>query len=211
MLKQPDRDEVNAMIDRAVSGAYAGLGGLRGGLGNYIAITQGVTTNPEGAGGPTIVALVKTTVKASGIFLWSVSADAAAVAADVGTWTVTSQSGAGAVTSTGGGAPGGVIEGKTGSSFSALVATAVAGTGIVITAGGGGELTQYTRAETEATAGANDTVSASGIMQNSVTAAAGANVPFGSGVNVFLVLKYTNSVANRAITSINMSLLELPI
>jgi hypothetical protein len=200
-----------AQLMLALQGAGGGL--LEAGLGNYAVINQSATTNAEGSGGPTTCALVCVTAQASGIFMWYASAVSAAAAADVSTWSVTSQTGTGAATTTGGGAPTGYFYGppyiETAPASAPLVATAIAGTGIVITAGGGSSKIQYSRAQTIGTAAVDDSFSAFGIMQNSLTAL-GARVPFTRGSNVFLLLNYTNSVANRAVSDINLGIVELP-
>lgn len=164
---------------------------------NLAFMTAASPTNAEGSGGPTIVALVQLVCKASGVFDWSVSGSAAAAAAaDVSTWTVTSQTGTGTPTYTGNGASG--VGGQ--------VATAAAGTGIAITAGGGGSLTQYVGAKTVGTAAVGDTICATGTMHNSVSASV--VTPFTRGNNVFLVLSYTNSAANRALSNLCLRLSE---
>ena len=189
----------------------ARFGGLALSLGNYAVITQGSTTNGEGSGGPTACALVCLTAQVSGIFLWWASAEvAAATAADVSTFTMTSQTGTGTPTVTGGGAPSGYFYGPTANPLAGPeTATATAGTGLVITAGGGSAKTQYVRAETLGTGSTGDSFTAVGVMQNSVTAA-GTRTPFTKGNNVFLLLSYTNTAANRVLSDINLGLLELP-
>lgn len=164
---------------------------------NAALISNQSTTNAQGSGGPTIIALVQLVCKASGIFDWAVAASsAAAAAADVSTWTVTTQTGTGTPTYTGNTAIG------VGGQF----ASGSAGTGIAITAGGGGELTLASLAKTIGTAAVGDTIAASGACQN--VAGGTTLTPFTRGNNVFLLLKYTNSVANRAITGMSLSLRE---
>jgi hypothetical protein len=169
--------------------------------GNRAWITFQITTNSQGAGGPTILALVQLVTVGSGIFRWAAGGAAGAVAADISTWDVTSQTGTGAFTTTGGtqvtAAKGnGVAESQS------LFASGAAGTGIVITAGGGTLQTLSTKAITVGTAYVGDKFSDSGLVYN-------AGAPFPVGSNVALSLQYTNSVANRAITSLNLYLEEI--
>jgi len=155
------------------------------------------TTNAQGSGGPTLIAVAQLTCSASGIFDYVILASAAAAAAaDVVTWTVTSQTGTGAVAFTGNGAAGQGCQ----------VATGVAGTGIVISTGGGGAITHGTFAKTIGTAAVGDTVYAAGVLQN-VTGSA-VLTPFTRGSNVFLGLSITDSVANRVVSNISLSLRE---
>lgn len=168
-------------------------------------ITNGATTNGQGSGGPTIVALVQLVCKSSGIFDYMVSASQnAAAATEVVTWTLTSQTGTAAVVLTGDGvAPGsgGVAQG-----IGSHVATAAAGTGIVISTGGGSEITWNSSAFTVGTAAVGSAFASVGTLHNSVSATA--ITPFTRGSNVFLVLKVTNSASNRVVNNINMSLHE---
>ena len=176
-------------------------------VGNVGAIYDQNTTSNQGSGGPTIVALIQLTVKGSGRFRFSAKANATVVSGDTSQWTLTTQSGTGAVTTTGGA--------STGSSNGIVPATGVAlvsnsgvpGTGIVIT-GGNGLDTQTIATEGGGTtigAGATllDKFNASGVLQN------GGYGPFApSGSNVFLILSYTNSAGNRQIGNIVLSLEE---
>jgi len=171
--------------------------------GNRGWITDQTTSNAQGAGGPTIVALIQTTVKATGIFSWRASAELAAVAADVVTWTVTLQSGNGAVTTTGGTFTG-TSNGNAPTGGLALISTGVAGTGIVITAGAGASQTLVSSGKTIGTAAVNDLFAASGLAWSNTLGA-----PYTDGTNVFLCLAVTDSVANRAVSNINLSLEEL--
>jgi hypothetical protein len=175
--------------------------------GNYGFITADSTSNGQGVGGPTIVAVVGLAAKGSGIFDWKASADqAAAAATEVVTWDVTSQTGVVPFASTGStNAKGASADGAT----AGLVSNGVAGTGIVITAGGGGELTQDHYVHTVGTAAVGSRYSGGGTMQNSVTAV-NTRTPFPLNNNVILVLKITNSATNRVVSNINMSLSERP-
>ena len=105
-----------------------------------------------------------------------------------------------------------------------VLVTAAAGTGIVITAGGGGSKTQYSSARTiGAGATLQDCFYAQGVMVNVAPAAGAPQVQasgptqyrsassFTLGNNVFLCLAYTNSAANRAISGISMELEEIRI
>ena len=198
-----------AQLMLALQGAGGGI--LEAGLGNYVTIQAQAPTNSQGATAATTVALVRTTAKASGIFFWYATANAAAVApADlINTWSVQTQTGAGAVTTTGSGAATAGLAGPAATSISQLIDTAASGTGIAVTGGGGGALTQYTRAVTLGTLAVGDTFTAWGIAQNTVTSLV--RTPFTLGNNVFLLLNYSNSdAANVAITGMSMGLIELP-
>ena len=155
------------------------------------------TTNGQGSGGPTLIAVAQLTCSASGIFDYQVFASCpTAAAVDVTTFTVTSQTGTGAVAFTGNGAAGQGCQ----------VATGAAGTGIVISTGGGGSITHAALAKTIGTAAVGDVCSASGVLQNVTNS--GVLTPFTRGNNVFLCLAYTNSVANRVVSNISLSLRE---
>jgi hypothetical protein len=164
---------------------------------NAAFILNAATTNGQGSGGPTIVALVSLVCKASGIFDWSISAaQPAAAATEVVTWTATSQTGAAALAFTGNTAVG----------QGGQVGTAAAGTGIVVSTGGGGELTVAAPVTTVGTAAVGAFFAAQGTLHN----VAGGTVltPFARGNNVLLLLKITNSATNRVVSSINMTLRE---
>ena len=163
-----------------------------------MALLQNVaTTNGQGVGGPTICALLSLTAKFSGVFDYSVAAaQPTAAGAEVATFTLTSQTGAAAL----------VFTGQTASGVGGQLATAAAGTGIVVSAGGGGELVLAAPAFTVGTAAAGASFAQSGILHNSNVATA--IVPFARGQNVLLLLKMTNSVTNRVVSSISMSLRE---
>jgi hypothetical protein len=176
-------------------------------VGNVGAIYDQNTASNQGSGGPTIVALIQLTVKGSGRFRFSAKANATVVSGDTSQWTLTTQSGTGAVTTTGG-ATTGSSNGIVPTTGVALVSNSgVPGTGIVIT-GGNGLDTQTIATEGGGTtigAGATllDKFNASGVLQN------GNNGPFApSGSNVFLILSYTNSNGNRQIGDIVLSLEE---
>ncbi len=185
-----------------------GCGGGGGGtVTNVGAIYDQNTTSNQGSGGPTIVALIQLTVKGSGRFRFSAKANATVVSGDTSQWTLTTQSGTGAVTTTGGASTGG-SNGIVPATGVALVSNSgVPGTGIVIT-GGNGLDTQTIATEGGGTTigvGATllDKFNASGVLQN------GNNGPFApSGSNVFLILSYTNSAGNRQIGNIVLSLEE---
>lgn len=196
------REEVQGMIQAAVAGPNARLSTILSVFGPTVAgghqtsnistLIDGATTNGEGVGGPTICALLQTTAKASGMFLWWASAcQPAAAATEVCTMTVTMQDGAGAVTLTGNGV---------GTGLNAQVATAAAGTGIVITAGGGDERTLAAPSGTVGTAAVGAAFSAGGLNSFQIT----------KGNNVFLCLKWTNSATNRVVSSMSLGLIELP-
>ena len=177
-----------------------------------------ITTGAASANGHTvaanILALIVLQAKFTGIFDYLVSAEEpAAAATEVITWVVTSQTGAGAVavtnTTTAQSQGRGSGTQPTANSIEPQVNNA-AGTQSVIT-GGGGELTQWSSAETIGTAGVGSKFAAGGILQNSVTdttKAPGSLVPFTIGNNVFLILKITNSATDRVVQSINMYLAE---
>ncbi len=172
---------------------------------NVCFITNASTTNGQGSGGPTIVAICSLVCRGSGIFDYVVSAaQPAAAAAEVVTWTLTSQTGSAAMALTGSTVAAG--SGGTALGLGGQVASAAAGTGIVITTGGGGELTYNSQAGTVGTAAVGSAFSSVGTLQNSVSATA--VTPFTRGNNVLLCLKVTNSATNRVISNINMSLKE---
>jgi hypothetical protein len=192
------RTEDGGVINSEQLFADQGVSGNRG------AIWDENPTNNQGSGGPTIVALIQTTVQGSGLFNFSAKGNATCVAADVSTWNLTMQKGTGPVTTTGGGSPGTSNSITPPEGGLALIATGVAGTGIAITAGAG---TSQTLANEAATIGASATLldkfSCSGTCQDGAT-----GKPYAEG-NVFLVLSYTNSVANRQIGNLVLSLTEV--
>ena len=164
---------------------------------NVAFITNGSTTNAQGAGGPTNVALVQLVCKGSGVFDYMVSASAAGAGGDVVTWALQSQTGTGAAAYTGAtAAPG----------LGGLYASGAAGTGIAITGGGGGALTQLSQVQTVGTAAVGAAFSASGTLHNSVVATV--VTPFVRGQNVFFALQLTDSATNRAVSGISLSLRE---
>jgi hypothetical protein len=159
------------------------------------------TTNGQGVGGPTTVAIVQATARGSGIFRFNAAAaQAAAAAAEVVTWDVSYEEGTGVVTATGGTAA--TLGGK--SSGEVLYASAAAGTGIVITAGGGTNEQLASEATTIGTAAVGSDFAAGGLFWNNVT-----NLPFAAGTNVILKLRITNSATNRVVSSINVALEEI--
>lgn len=163
-----------------------------------MALLQNVATvNGQGVGGPTICALLSLTAKYSGVFDYSVAAaQPAAAGAEAVTFTLTSQTGTPALVFTGQGAAG--VGGQ--------IATGAAGTGIAVSAGGGGELILAAPAFTVGTAAAGASFAQSGILHNSNVATV--ITPFARGSNVLLLLKITNSVTSRVVSSISMSLRE---
>jgi hypothetical protein len=184
--------------------------GAPGGNENYVYITNGSSLNGQGVGGPTTVALVSLKAKGSGIFRWSATAvQAGAAAGETVDFVVTSQTGTGAESFTGGATAVGGSGPSEASTINLLTSNGVAGTGIAVTGGGGGELTQYTDFVQIGTAAIGAKFSAGGIMQNSVTAQA-PRVPFPLGNNVMLLVKITNSTTNRLVTGICVSLEEMP-
>lgn len=160
------------------------------------------TTNGQGDGGPTTVAIVQAVVRGSGIFRWAVSgAQPAAAGTEVVTWRASYETGVGAVTTTGGTAATlgeAAVGGKT------QYASAATGTGIVVTAGGGADEALASEAGTVGTAAVGSSFAASGILQNNV-----AGTPFAQGSNVILKLGLTNSATNRVVSSMNVSLEEI--
>ncbi len=152
------------------------------------------TTNGMGVGGPTIVALAVLTVKASGIFDYSVVAQmSAAAATETVVWTVTGQTGTGTPTFTG----------NTAAGVGCQNATGAAGTPIAITAGGGGEFTLHSSAKVIGTAATGDQFSASGTLSNDAVSAT-AITPFARGNNVFLILKVTEGVNHPVVWSLSL-------
>ena len=205
---------------------------------NLVSLPNSAPGNNQGMGGPTAIAYVAATCLYTGVFRWSAKAQATTVAGDVSTWTVTSQTGAGAITTTGATtlvqanaaavpAPGanslGIILAPTfGGNMQTGLSNGMAGTGIVITAGGGGAKTQDSSARTiGAGATLQDFYSASGLMVNVAPVAGAPQIQSASvqnyrtassfplGSNVFLILSYTNSAANRAISGIELTLEEV--
>ena len=163
---------------------------------NMAFMQNATTTNGQGVTGPTICALLSLTAKYSGVFDYSFAASQAAAATEVATFTLTSQTGSGALAFTG----------QSASGVGGQVSSAVAGTGIAVSTGGGGELVLASSAFTVATAGAGASYAQSGVLHNSITATV--VTPFARGQNVLLLLKITNSVTNRQVTGISMSLRE---
>jgi hypothetical protein len=153
---------------------------------------------------PQIIALVQTTVQRSGVFRISAKANALCVAADVSTWTVKALYGVGAVATTGGASvttANGII--PTGGL--SLISNGASGTGIAITTGQSGSDTLATEATAiGADASLLDKFDYSNTVQNGNT-----GLPFIVGDNVFLALYYQNSVADRLISSVNLSLEEV--
>jgi hypothetical protein len=175
------------------------------GLPNMCFITNASTTNGQGVGGPTIVALCSLVCRASGVFDYVVSAaQPAAAATEVVTWTLTSQTGSAAMALTGATVAAG--SGGTANGLGGQFGSAAAGTGIVITTGGGGELTFNSQASTTGTAAVGQAFSSVGTLHNSASATT--VTPFTRGNNVLLCLKITNSATNRVVSNINMSLRE---
>ena len=82
----------------------------------------------------------------------------------------------------------------------------MAGTGIAITTGGGGELVLAAPAVTVGTAAVGATFSQSGLLHNSNVATV--ITPFARGQSVLLLLKITNSATSRVVSSISMSIRE---
>ena len=164
---------------------------------NLALVQNQQTVNGQGVGGPTICALLSLTAKYSGIFDYSVAAaQPAAAGGEVVTFTLTSQTGTGALAYTGQSLAG--VGGQ--------VSSAAAGTGIAVSTGGGGELVLAAPAQTIGTAAVGITFSQAGILHNSN--AATVLTPFARGQNVLLLLKITNSVTSRQVSSINMRLSE---
>lgn len=164
---------------------------------NMALLQNAATTNGQGVGGPTICALLSLTAKYTGVFDYCVAAaQPAAAGGEVATFTLTSQTGASALALTGQAAAG--VGGQ--------ISTAAAGTGIVVTTGGGGELILGAPAFTIGTAAAGASFAQSGILHNSNVATV--ITPFARGSNVLLLLKITNSVTSRVVSSISMSLRE---
>jgi hypothetical protein len=206
--------DILAAVTEAINVSNAGTTGTAGAP-NFAFITADATANGEGSGGPTIVAAIQLVSKYTGVFDWTASAvQAAAAATEVVTWIVTTQTAAGApaFTFTGGTpAKGGISTGAP-PAAQCVVTNGVAGTGIVVTAGGGGELTQWSSAETVGTAAVGSKFGTGGVAQNSVTTATVPNttggVRFPLNSNVILLMKITNSATNRVVSNINMSLTE---
>ena len=164
---------------------------------NAAFILNQATTNGQGSGGPTIVAAVSLVCSASGIFDYAVSASCpTAAAVDVSTWTVTAQTGTGALAFTG----------NTPVGQGGQFASAAAGTGIVVSSGGGGEITLGSFVKTIGTGAVGDAVCDAGALQNVIGGTT--LTPFTRGNNVLLLLKYTNSVANRVVSQMKLSLRE---
>jgi hypothetical protein len=160
-----------------------------------------VTTNGQGDGGPTTVALVQAVARGSGVFRFAVAGvQAAAAATEVVTWAASYEAGSGAVTTTGGTT---TALGNKGSGV-ALYASAGAGTGIVVTAGGGSDEVLESSAETLGTLYVGSKFSTSGLFWDNVN-----GKPFAAGTNVIIKLKITNSATNRVVSGMNVSLEEV--
>lgn len=199
-----------------------------------------VNAAPNGAGfghtaAAAIVAVLALPAMYTGIFRWSVKAKVVTVAADVSTWTVTSQRTGTlaapvvpAFTNSSDvtyappipGTANGFLASPGPAALQAVAATALntsaAGASIGITGGPFNEKTQYTQADTiGAGATLEDNFEASGFMIDNAAPAEVFFPPYKStdvfplGSTVMLCLKYTNTVADRVITGVTMSLEEV--
>lgn len=166
-------------------------------LRNRAFCVEQATTNVQGfTGGGGIIALATLKAKASGLFVWGVSFDHNAAAADAVSVSTTFETGVGAVVLANAGAVG------TGCS----VDTAATGTYIGITNGGGvGQYTAHALAETIATAGSGLLYTAGGIA-----GADAANTPVAVGDNILMALHLVNSAHDETCHAITLSLYELP-
>ena len=180
---------------------------------NTASMVNELTTSAQGAGGPTIVALVQVPVKASGRFRWTASINVAGVATEVVTVSVKSASdtnvlvptytGAAAVPAANG------MTNTAGGAQSEISNSGTPGTGIVI---GGGFATDGTTivghgVTTIGTAALGFSYAAAGDLYNFGGAPAGGYPP---GTHVYLWIEVTDSAANRACTGIVLSLEEIP-
>ena len=173
---------------------------------NRIQQINNTTTNGQGVGGPTIVAVTQGVVTGSGLFRWSFACNIpTAAAGDVSTIQIVFQCGTGVVAYTGQAS----VAANNGSivpaGSSVVVASGVAGTGIAITGGLTGPTTCTPGAQAQKTLGtlaAGDAFSASGFLR----AASGAGLPLGA--NVFAELEYTNVGGNRVVQNIVLTLEE---
>jgi len=173
-------------------------------LTNRAFISNAATANPEGAGGPTIIAMAALNARVSGFFFWSVDIAVASAAADNVTLTVTRQQNAGGVNALVLTNPAVAIGGYVAAATNGCIVTnGAAGTGIGITAGGGAETTLTIQPET--TVAGNVTLHATGFSAINPP-------PVGSviGFSFILLVKLTDSVANRAVSGIDVSLGEQP-
>ena len=174
---------------------------------NRVAQDGNATTNGQGVGGPTIVAVTQAVVTGTGLFRWTVSCNIpTAAAGDVSTPQLVFQCGTGAVTYTGAGNVGSNNGSIVPAGATVVVANGGAGTGIVITGGLTGPTTCTPGAQVQKTIGTTavgDGFSASGFLR----AASGVGLPFGA--NVFAELEYTNSGGNRIVQNIVLTLEEV--
>jgi hypothetical protein len=178
---------------------------------NFAFIAVAATTNGQGVGGPSIVAMIQLVSKYSGIFDWTAYAEqAAAAATEAVEWQVTTQTAAAPpFTFTGGTAANGGIATGAPPLAQCVVSNGVAGTPIVITAGGGGELVQAQKTETIGTAAVGSSFGGAGVAQNAVGSVTVPNTSgghrFPQGNIVTLCLKIANSATNRVVGNINLS------
>ncbi|MDE2022196.1 MAG: hypothetical protein KGI71_04800 [Patescibacteria group bacterium] len=193
------RQEVRKIVQAMLSEQDAHIKTVFGASANRAFMVAGATTNGQGkTGSPAIVAIAQLTCKTSGIFMWSASAiQPAAAATEVATMTVTAQSGAAA----------GTLAASTAVGVGCAFASGAGGTPITITAGlGVGEYTLAAPALTVGTAAVGAGFSAGGIIGVDATGAR-----FTLGTHVGLALKWTNSATDRVVSSMCLSLVELPV
>jgi len=192
------RQEVYKLIQSQTSDLRAGVHGIFGALGNR---AQASALTPSAPSADTITAFVgiELVAKASGLFVCCLNARAAAAAADIVTWTVTTYfdtvtgtpmtlpANAALVASSGG-----VYEDNSG----AGIAPTAGATSSVIAA----------PSKTIGTAAVDDLF----VFANLIGGGASGLTPIARGKNFYVTLSITDSAAARAVSQVAASMFELP-